>query len=295
MIKMTDLLKRLYLATMRQLPLPAQRYLHYTRAHGRPPRTRHPRTFTEKVNWRIVHDRRPIIAQMGDKLRMKEYATRVAGDLVGVPLTRWVGQDVAELAMADLPEHWVLKPNHSSNRVYFGHGRPDVAEVEAATAGWLEETLSVHRAEWVYTQAAKTLFAEDLLGKPGQDLVDYKFFVFSGGVELIQVDSSRFSGHQRRYYGPDWTVLDTQVIYPLAPVQAAPQSLPCMLEAAGRLGAEFDFIRVDLYDVDGKVFLGELSPYPDSGLGPFRPRDLDVRLGSRWALPHLSAAPKSGK
>src|SRR4051812_1976005 len=85
------------------LPVPVRRALRFRQSHGRLPPLRGPRTFNEKVNWRIVHDRRPILAWTCDKLAMKEHARRIAPGLVCIPETLWFGSDIAELADVDLP------------------------------------------------------------------------------------------------------------------------------------------------------------------------------------------------
>lgn len=257
----------------------------FTRIMGRPPR-RTPVTYMEKLNWRVVHDRRPLVAFMGDKLKMKQWGVDHGKGLVKVPATYWSGTDVSELEHVELPDHWVLKPNHSTARVYFGSGRPDLADIRAKTAGWLEHSMLDEWGEWVYTQADKVLLVEALLGPPGGDPpTDYKVFVFDGVPKLLAVDTSRFSGHHRRFYRPDWTPLDTYADRPLAPVEPQPGTLDQMLQAAATLGAPFDHVRVDLYDIDGEVYLGEMSLNPWGGIARFHPPDLDFELGSYWTLP----------
>ena len=268
-------------AWLHRLPLPLKRAVLFHRAHGRwPPRV--PRTFVEKVNWRVVHDRRPLIGQLGDKLAMKAYAASRCPS-VRVPAVLWSGTDLAAFAAADLPEKWVLKPNHGTMRVHIGSGRPDVAALEQITTGWLDEPLFRTRGEWVYSQARRVLLAEEFLGS-GEPPVDFKFLVFGGRVALVQVDTGRFGDHRRRLYRPDWTPVDVAEDVAPGPVTAAPELLPRMLEAAEVLGAEFDFVRVDLYAVDGEVWFSELTPYPGGGLDRFDPA-LDVSLGALWQLP----------
>ena len=272
-------------AWLYRLPLPLKRAVLFHQAHGRwPPRV--PRTFVEKVNWRVVHDRRPLIGQLGDKLAMKAYAASRCPS-VRVPAVLWSGTDLAAFAAADLPEKWVLKPNHGTMRVRIGSGRPDVAALERITAGWLDEPLFRTRGEWVYSQARRVLLAEEFLGS-GEPPVDFKFLVFGGRVALVQVDTGRFGDHRRRLYRPDWTPVDVAEDVAPGPVTAAPELLPRMLEVAEVLGAEFDFVRVDLYAVDGEVWFSELTPYPGGGLDRFDPA-LDVSLGALWQLPRRSA------
>ncbi|WP_369140767.1 ATP-grasp fold amidoligase family protein [Modestobacter versicolor] len=266
-----------------RLPLRLKRAVLFREAHGRwPGRT----TFTDKIDWRVVHDRRPLIGRLGDKLAMKDYATAVCPGLP-VPAVLWTGDDVADLAEVDLPDRWVLKPNHGTMRVHVGTGRPDVAELRRVTVGWLDEPLYRTRGEWVYSQARRTLLVEEFLGA-AEPPADFKFLVFGGRVELVQVDTGRFGDHRRRLYTPDWTPVDVAEAVAPGPVTAPPAGLPRMLEVAATLGAAFDFIRVDLYDVDGEVWFGELTPYPGGGLDAFDPA-LDARLGALWQLPPRSA------
>ncbi|MCZ2803728.1 ATP-grasp fold amidoligase family protein [Modestobacter sp. VKM Ac-2983] len=273
-------------AVVRRLPLPAKRAVLYRQAHGRRP-ARPPQTFTEKVNWRVVHDRRPLIGQLGDKLAMRQFATATLPGL-SVPRVLWAGVDVAALAEVDLPERWVLKPNHGTMRVHLGTGRPDVDQLHRVTAGWLDEPLYRDRGEWVYRRARRLLLVEEFLGSAEEVPADHKLFVFDGRLRLIQVDTGRFGAHRRRLYTPDWTPVDVDEAVAPGPVTPPPASLARMTEVAEALGAPFDFVRVDLYDVGGRVWFGELTPYPGGGLDRFDPA-LDVLLGSMWRLPPRSA------
>ncbi|MGY1848207.1 MULTISPECIES: ATP-grasp fold amidoligase family protein [unclassified Blastococcus] len=282
------MLDRLPREVFRRLPLPAKRALLFREAHGRFPR-RPPRTFTEKLNWRVVHDRRPLIAQLGDKLAMKAYAARVCPE-VRVPRVLWAGTDVADLAGVPLPEHWVLKPNHGTMRVRLASGRPDVAALREATAGWLDEPLFPTRGEWVYSRARRLLLVEEFLGRPGVPPADHKLLVFGGRVRLVQVDTGRFSaGHRRRLYTAEWSPLPfVDPGMTLGPADPPPASYPAMRAVAEALGREFDFVRVDLYDVDGELWFGELTPYPGGGLDRLHPV-VDRALGACWDLPPRAA------
>lgn len=270
-----------------RLPLSTKRRLLYFRRHRRLPSVRSPQTFTEKVNARILFDRRvDVLRPTCDKLEMKQLAQQ--SSRVGVPRTLWVGTDVRELAEIELPEQWVLKPNHRSGLVYFGSGRvsdPGVLASYVAANGWLDSAQWERYGEWAYTLATPTLLAESAIGQPGIAPEDYKFFVFRGVPRLVQVDTGRFDDHRRRLYRPDWTPLPHRNLYPVGPVLPAPPHLPEMLEIAGDIGRAFDFIRVDLYDVPDGVYFGEITPYPGGGLEPYEPRDLDVELGSYWTWP----------
>jgi hypothetical protein len=206
-----------------------------------------------------------------------------------VPRTLWAGASVQELDGVELPEHWVLKPNNGTGLVHFGHGRPDIAALTAVTEKWSPSSQWEDLGEWAYSKARPLLIVEELLGVPGSPPKDYKFFVFAGEVAAVQVDVSRFIVHKTRLYLPDWSPLDVvSGNEPLAPVEPPPANLEEMLAIARQIGRPFDFIRVDLYSIDGAAVFGEVTPYAAGGMDHFDPVSFDAELGAHWELPHLS-------
>lgn len=273
-----------------KLPLATRRQVLFLKDHRRLPRFGNPISFSDKINWRIINDRRPLLEWTCDKLAMKEHAHGIPG--LQVPTTLWAGTDLHALASNELPEYWVLKPNHRTGLVYFGKGRPEVAHLQDKTAGWLRAREAPELGEWAYSKARPMLLAEEVVGSPGSPPIDYKFFVFDGEVAVIQVDTERHTCHKRRLYLPDWSPVDVQISgLQLPAVQPPPPGLDRMLAIAGELGSKFDFIRVDLYNVSGTIFFGEFTPYAGSGLERFVPASFDHKvLGPRWSLPDLAGA-----
>lgn len=281
------------LAAIYRLPSGLSRRALFMFYYRRLPHVRNPVTFHEKINWRIIKDRREIIAWTCDKLAMKDYAATVQGAInhgVRIPQTLWTGTDVGALSNIELPEHWVLKPNHRSGHVFFGHGRPDIASLERITQSWFQQVEGTVLHEWAYLNARPLLLVEELLGVPGVSPPDYKFYVFDGEVAAIQVHTGRHADHRLRWYLPDWSPLDVASIrLQLSPVEPLPPSnLDKMVAIAGDLGRPFDFMRIDLYNVDGDIFFGELTPYPASGIDRFVPDSFDDELGAKWQLPVTS-------
>jgi hypothetical protein len=273
--------------TFYKLPIGIRRRAVYIRNHRRVPNFRNPVTFSEKVNWRVLNDRRPLLEWTCDKLAMKERAREVPG--LHVPRTFWTGTDVRQLASAELPEDWVLKPNHRTGCVYFGHGRPDIEVIESVTAGWLRNAEYEDKGEWAYSKARPVLLAEEFIGTPGVPPSDYKFLVFDGDIAVVQVDSGRHTVHRSSLYGPDWSALKVRCGgFKLEPPEPPPARLDRMLAIARELASGFDFIRVDLYQVGGTVFFGEFTPYPGSGFVRLVPASFDAELGARWKIPELS-------
>jgi hypothetical protein len=282
--------KEALLALTYKLPSGLSRRAIFFYHHRRLPRVRNPVTFNEKVNWRILNDRRDILAWTCDKLAMKDYVSNVHAAVIQgmrIPQTLWSGTNVEELENVKLTDRWVLKPNHRSGRVFFGSGQPDVAALREIVQGWLRPAEAVDLREWAYLKARPILLVEEMLGTPGSPPADYKFYVFAGEVAAIEFHTDRYVDHRIRYYLPDWTPLEVGVgIHAPSPTESAPPgNLEKMVAIASGLGRSFDFMRVDLYSVDGEVFFGEVSPYPGSGIEPFVPSSFDDELGAKWELP----------
>ena len=264
----------------RTLPPVAYARLATLVALRRPLRLRHPRTFCDLVQRRMLFDRSPGLAWTCDKLAMK---ARVAasGAQVAVPETLWAGTDLAGLCDAGLTGRWVLKRNGSSQLVHFGQGPVTTAELAA-----IEALFAAHRSpfeaggEWAYSQAAPGFLAERLLGEP--PLPDYKVFVFHGHAVFLDVHHGRGSAAKTRgTWSRDWRPVrpvyrDAQVLH-----EPAPARLGALLAAAERIAAGFDFLRVDFYLVDGRVWFGETTPYPGAGR-ILTDAAFDAWLGDLW-------------
>lgn len=268
------------------LPLPWLRHgFHMTMIH-RPGNFKQPRTFNEKVNWRILYDRRERIAAACDKMRMKEMARAAyPGEDMLIPETYWSGTNLRDAPDLTTSPPWVLKPNHSSGNALFGpDAQTDVDALIETTRTWWKRT-PAELGEWGYGEARPLLLLEQRIPTAdGHPPADYKFFVFDGRVELIQVNSGRFGNQTATFLDADWNRLPVRWrIRPVAD-EPRPRELDRMLQIAQTLGADWDFIRIDLYAVDGAVWFGEYTPYPGGGLLRYTPKQFDVEQGAHWKL-----------
>lgn len=268
--------------------MPYRRHYLYLVQTGRLPHFSSPRTFNEKVNWRIINDRRPILADCCDKLTMKDLArARVPEhDLLRIPETYWSGTDLREIG--ELPAHgqWVLKPNHSSGDVLLGPAT--LEEAVARSEGWLDSKPAELLGEWGYAKARPLLLLEELIPHEGPSLTDYKFFCFDGEPRDVLVVRGRGTSHRTSvHYDPQWNLL-ARAWDAGDHVEAPPARLEDMLEVARRLSAGFDFMRIDLYSIGNQIWFSEFSPYPHGGLALLRPREHGRALGEMWTLPALT-------
>jgi hypothetical protein len=267
------------------LPLPARRELLFIGCHRRFGNFTHPKTFSEKVNWRIIHDRRELLAWTCDKLRTKEVAKQRG---VRVLPVLWCGTDAEGLRMADLPAAWVLKPNNRSGCILFGDAQStSEAEVRRVLAMWSSDTWLAAQGEWAYARAAPGYFIEPRIGPIPGSPPDFKVFMFDGEPYMVQMDTDRFTGHRRRFYSPDWEPMPFVGAHATLEEAPRPECLADILDAGRIMAADFDFLRVDVFVEEGQVYLGEVTPYPMGGLEPFHPSHVDLEIGAAWSLPPL--------
>ncbi len=273
-----------------RMPAPLGRNLLFLAPPHRFGRFRHPVTCSEKVNWRILYDRRELIRVSCDKLATKERARQLG---LAVPETVWCGADLAELASIRLPDRWVLKPTCGSGLTHFGSGSTaNVPALRAATRDLPARAGRSQRGEWAYSGARPLFMLEVMLGDEGIAPHDVKVFAFDGEPALIEVHEDRFTDHRWRLYTTGWHALAVRSAgswgrLPPAPIRAQPSTRPLMLSAVRTMAEGYDLIRVDLYSGGGIVYVGELTPYPCGGLARFVPRAVDTELGRLW---HLATA-----
>jgi hypothetical protein len=273
-------------------------------------RTRTPRTFRDKVRYKMLRDRRSLVVTFADKAAVRGYVAHVVGDRY-LPKVYAILDNPEALRALALPAAYVVKPTHGSGAAIvvsdraspearlpsepgswvYSHVRPSVAnhaDLIRITAGWMAQLYGQGpNREWVYGQIPRRVIVEELLtGDDGDIPDDYKFFVFHGVCRFVQVDGGRFGSRTQDFFTADWTHLALQGSAPCADVEPCrPGRLPEMIELAEKLGAETDFVRVDLYDVGGRVVFGELTSFPAGGDSPFDPETFNLEFGRPWTVP----------
>ncbi len=267
-------------------PLPSRRNvtvirfriaLLYLWRHGRLPDIDCPQTFTEHVQYRKLYDHDIRMPPLADKVRSKEIvADRIGAEWI-IP-TLWHGTELP--LRPQWPTPFVVKARHGCNQSAFVFSRAANWERIRRKAGrWMAGDYGYWFDEWIYPHIPRGILVEPFIGEGDQLPIDYKFYVFAGRVEYIQVHLDRAGRHRWILFDRNWQRVSSpsQDADPLPPVH-----LPQMTEAAEELGRGFDFVRVDLYEVGGHPYFGEMTFYPGSGLDPFDPVSLDAVIGEHW-------------
>ena len=236
-----------------------------------------PTTFTELVQRRKLANRDRRMVLLADKLTVKSFVAETLGDEWVIP-TCWHGTMLPAAPEWPLPS--VLKSRHGCNQnIFFRNGFGDWQTVRRNAKRWLKRPYGEWLDEWVYANIPRGLLVEPFVGEDDTLPVDYKIYTFGGRATHIQVHLDRENRHRWILFDLEWR----RVSNPTAdPDPAAPESLNELVAAAEKLGAGFDFVRVDFYEVGGRPLFGEMTFYPGSGLDKFSPVTLDAELGKLW-------------
>ena len=260
----------------------------YRRAHGALPNVIRPQTFTEKVIHRILFDRRPILAQLEDKLAARSYVEARLGPGI-LPQVYYVTDRPETIPFDKLPEKFVVKPTHGSGwvQIVIDKSAVDQPQLIDTCYQWLNRSFYQESRVRVYKYIEPRIMVEEFIDDgSGAAPNDYKVFVFGGRAEMLQVDATRFTDHRRRFYTPAWEKLDVLLIYDdICGDVPRPPHLAEMIIAAETLGKDLDFLRIDFYDTSTRLSVGEFTTAPEGGWSRFQPQAFDCHLGKRWILP----------
>ena len=251
-----------------------------------------PQTFSEKLQWLKLYNRKPEYTQMVDKYAVKEYVARLIGEEYIIS-TLGVWDRVEDIDFETLPNQFVLKTTHGG-----GGGGVVVCKDKAsfdfeAAKAKLQQSMNsdiyhIFR-EWPYKDVKKRILAEQFIAASGRhDLPDYKLFCFNGDPKCCQVIAGRESITTIDWYDRAWNHLPFHEPknYPFSEKgHDKPNCLNEMWALASKLSQGHPFLRVDFYEIKGTIKFGELTFYPTSGMGGFEPEEWDYTLGDWIKLP----------
>ena len=260
----------------------------YRRTHGHNPGLFPPRTYNEKIQYRKIFDRRPYLTHTTDKFAVRAYARDQLGlDLA--PRLLHHTQDPATIPFATLPRSFVVKASHGSN---WGRLVPDQSLLDRPALltecrRWLSQDFSLGYHEWFYHDIPPRILVEEFLDAgDGRSPPDIKLLTFNQRVKIIQVDTGRAtSTHRRNFFDPDWNELGVggDEARGTDPVPR-PTRLNDMIRYAEILAQETDFVRIDMYQLGDRIYLGEMTHTPASGLDHLHPPGTDAAWGALWQL-----------
>lgn len=262
----------------------------YKKVFGKSLNLRHPKTFNEKIQWLKLNDRNPNYSLLVDKYEVKKKIAQLLGCDYVIPTIGEKYLSVSEIDKNRLPEKFVLKCNHDAASV--------IVCRDKTTFNWTDAEEKIRKClgrdyyhfenkQWVYKGIDRCVFVEQYIeDEKTHDLPDFKFYCFNGDVKCIFVGRERFTnnkGVQVNLYDKEWNKLPFEHYHPNYDGEISrPKNLDKMIEIAEKLAKYVNnpFIRIDLYDVNEKIYFGEFTFYPGGGFEEFRPEVWDQILGS---------------
>jgi hypothetical protein len=249
------------------------------------PHLRRPRSFSEKVAHRKLFEVDPLHSLLADKWAVRDYVRAKVGDAI-LNTVYCAVDDPAELSFTALPKRFVLKATHGSGMNIFIEDKAsaDLDAVRRECRVFLDTVYGGALNELHYASIPRRIIAERylsdaVLGVPP----DHKLFMFHGICHYIQVDMNRFTNMARRFFDPHWRPQPFALRHPLGTISERPANLGEMIAVAEKLSEGLDFVRVDLYSINGReVVFGEMTLAPGAGWARFSPREYDFRLGVLW-------------
>lgn len=254
-----------------------------------------PETYSEKLQWLKLYDRRPEYTVMVDKYAVKDFVASIIGEEYIIP-TLGVWDKPSDIDWDILPNQFVLKSTHDSGGVVICKNKDNLDKKKAIK----KLKKSIHRdyylysREWPYKNVPRRIIAEKFIepDSSNNDLPDYKFFCFDGDVKAMFVATARqVKGEEVKFdfFDADFNHLPFRQGHDHAKqMPQKPVHFEEMKKMAAELSKGYPHMRVDFYESNNSVLFGELTLYHFSGMTPFEPKEWDLRFGEMLSLPIVS-------
>lgn len=252
-----------------------------------------PQTFNEKLQWLKLHNRKEEYVTLVDKYAVKEYVAKQIGEKYVIPtIGKW--DKPSDIEWDKLPNQFVLKTNHDGggNGIVVCKDKSKLNKRKALRElrhSFYRNTYLIGR-EWPYKKVKKCVFAEKYMEDSQlRELRDYKFYCFNGEPKVMLIALDRASGTTKmNYYDMDFNQLDLHQGHPhtASPIEK-PKCFEEMKQIVTKLSQDMPTVRMDLYEVNGKVYFGEFTFFDSGGTGSFYPRKWDKIFGDWIELPSV--------
>ncbi len=245
-----------------------------------------PQTFNEKLQWLKIHDRNYQYTNLVDKIEAKKIVGKVIGEEYIIP-TLEICDSFDEIDWEKLPNRFIIKCNHNSGGVIVVNDKKDLDKDSLRTHfnKLLKKNYYYNGREYPYKNIKPKIMIEENIQNANtkKQIDDYKLMCFNGKVKCSFVCSNRDSkeGLCVNFYDEDWNPMPFERHYPKNKQEfPKPKEYNKMVELAEKLSKNIPFVRVDFYVVNDKIYFGELTFYPGSGMEEFTPNEWDYILGT---------------
>ncbi len=248
---------------------------------------KNPKLFNEKLQWLKVNDRHPEYGKLVDKLAVREHISKELGEQYLFPLLGyWKTFD--EIDFSKLPNQFVLKCNHDSGSTKVIKDKSaltseDIKNLEKHFSIKLKRDFYYAGREYPYKGLDRYIIAEELMidkKNPDKSIEDYKFFCFNGVPKIMYVVTDRSTDCRFDYFDMNFNRLNIQYNYPNSDkIIEKPELFEEMKEIATKLSKGMRHVRIDLYEINGKIYFGEYTFFTGGGFQLFHPHEWEKRMG----------------
>ena len=264
--------------------IPTKPYLKmvYRIKAGKKLNLKNPVTFCDKQNWLKVNDIHPEYTQLVDKIGVRDYIKENFGEEYLFPI-HGVWENFDDIDFESLPEKFVLKCNHDSGsvKVIIDKSKINKTELKEFFDTRLKMNSYVFGREYPYKDVKPLIYAEKYMVADGEsDINDYKFFCFNGKPEIMFIATDRSSDVKFDFFDMDFNHLDIVNIHEQSGIEIQkPKMFEQMKEFAAKLSKGMKFVRIDLYEIGGKIYFGEFTFFHGGGFWPMTPEKWEYDLG----------------
>ena len=255
-----------------------------------------PKTFNEKITWFKINWYDPQAITCSDKWAVKKYLID-KGYEEYVPKTYGVWDSPKKIKFDSLPEKFILKTNHGCGGCYVCKDKSKINKKEAIKSigeNFYYEYSAISQ-EWTYDGIVPKVFCEELLEEEGRVPYDYKIVCSKGKAKFLYVckrHDCKVGKLELNYYDRDFNLIPCKQHYPNITIEIQkPKNYENMVALAEELAKPFPFVRVDFYNIEGKLYFGELTFFPSGGALAFEPAEYDKILGDMIELPEKQETP----
>jgi hypothetical protein len=261
----------------------------FKRRQGYPLNLEDPTSFNEKLQWLKIHERKPIYTTFSDKYALREYVKENIGEELLIPLL-YTTENYNDIRPENLPDvPFILKTNHDSGsyKIVRDKTKVDWKKLRVDCKWWMSLNYYWFEREWQYKNIVPRIIIEELLvDKSGKIPNDYKIHCINGEVEFIYVSIDREGKNKRNIYDKNWNPLHftwaskSKDISKLRGEEILPPStFDRMTTIAKEIAKQYAYVRVDFYDVDGKLYFGEITQCHGGGFDQILPIEWDYHFG----------------
>ena len=252
---------------------------------------KNPKGFNAKLQWLKLYDRKPEYCRMVDKYEVKKYVAQKIGEEFLIP-TLGIYNRFEEIDFDALPNEFVLKCTHDSGSVVICRDKAtfDMKAAKKKLKKKMRTNLFWHGREWVYKGVKPRIIAEKYMQDgEDKDLKDYKFYCFGGVSKFLYISQglSDYSTARVSYVSLDWEKepFHRSDFATFEELPSKPVSFDEMIEFCKILSQDIPFLRVDFYEINRKLYFGEMTFFPGAGFTALEPAEWEAELGEWITLP----------